>query len=201
MVLGSSNANGSLGFFLAQEWAGGDQCRLYSSSVRFVRRSTRHWLGSTNRGSLGQTSVCFCSTRMRVCVCVCAGRRAHTVRFLQHGLQNISRSGCRWACTVPHRCQITQTTSVVVETLSSLWHTPARSENAGFRASVAGCSRGSVVRGDQGTELKRVTEVDRAAARPCGPVPSLCLILSLKFKVNSPNSQSCSTIFDIRVSK
>ena len=77
MVLGSSNANGSLGFFLAQEWAGGDQCRLYSSSVRFVRRSTRHWLGSTNRGSLGQTSVCFCSTRMRVCVCVRRSPGAH----------------------------------------------------------------------------------------------------------------------------
>ena len=77
MVLGSPNASWTADPFLGREWAGAVQCRLCSSSVRFVRRSTRHWLGSTNRGSLGQTSVCFCSTRMRVCVCVRRSPGAH----------------------------------------------------------------------------------------------------------------------------
>ena len=38
----------------------------------------RHWLGSTNRGSLGQTSVCVRSTRMKVCVCVCRPLGVHS---------------------------------------------------------------------------------------------------------------------------
>ena len=90
MVLGSPNANWTVGFFLAQEWAGADQCRLYFSSVRSVRRSMRHWLGSTNRGSLGQTSVCFCSTRMKVCVCVCRPTRRAQCRIAPDNANNVS---------------------------------------------------------------------------------------------------------------
>jgi hypothetical protein len=93
MVLGSPNANWTVGFFLGQEWAGADQCRLYFSSVRFIRRSMLPYLGMTNRGSPGQSSVCFDSTRMKVCVCVCRPTR-HAQRRLT-GRRNLSRAMLR----------------------------------------------------------------------------------------------------------